>query len=424
MRRRVLLTVVAVCALGITVLFIPMALVIRAQNQHIDQLELQRLAAAAARTAPADPTHNRTWQPADTDPHHRYGLYDARGTRIAGTGPPTADAVVRDALRGGVATGRHDADITAAASMSTPFGGAVRVAESVQESTARTAAALARLLALAVATIAIAAVIGWFLVRRLLAPVTALRNAATQLGHGDFTVKIPDTRLDEFDEIGQALTSSAHRIRGLIERERAFTADASHQLRNPLAAVIVALETELLAPRPDSRTIVTESLHALIQMKHTITNLLQLARDTATTHDTTPLAALLRDLYDRWSPAFTAAGRPLTVPPITGDAHVSPVAVHHILDVLLDNALRHGRGNVTLNATPVQGGVAITVTDAGPGPRHPDNLFHRRDITATGTGIGLALARSLAEAEGARLNLRNPGAPTTFELLIPHPDPS
>lgn len=103
MRRRVLLTVVAVCALGVIVLFVPTALVIRTQNQHIDQLELQRLATSAARTVTSDPTRSRTWAPPDTDPHHRYGLYDARGARIAGSGPDTADIVVRDALRDGVA---------------------------------------------------------------------------------------------------------------------------------------------------------------------------------------------------------------------------------------------------------------------------------------------------------------------------------
>ena len=96
--------------------------------------------------------------------------------------------------------------------------------------------------------------------------------------------------------------------------------------------------------------------------------------------------------------------------------------MRHILHVLVDNALRHGRGAVTVAADRTPGGLAVTVTDAGSGPARPATMFGRRDPDATGTGIGLAMAPSLAEAEGARLRLRS-GAPTTFELLMPGTPP-
>lgn len=414
-------TVIAVCALGVTVFFVPAALVIRAQNQHIDQLELQRLAVAAARTVQSEPTSSRTWIPPDADSHHQYGLYDANGSRISGSGPPISDAVVGDALRDGVAAGRTDSDITAAAALQSGKG-AVRVSESLEESAARTTATLARLMTVAAATVAVATLIGWYLVRRLLAPVTALQTAAVALGRGDFTATVPTTGLAEMDDLGHALTVSAQRVGDLIGRERAFSADASHQLRNPLAAATLALETELMAPRADPRAIIEESLQALTRLEHTITGLLRLTRDTATINALTELPGLFNDLLVRWTPPYATAGRPFTVRPATGHVSMSATALHHILDVLIDNALQHGRGEVTVSATPIQGGVAITVTDTGPGPGHTATLFARRDHTASG-GIGLALARSLAEAEGARLTLRNPGSPTTFDLVIPHHDP-
>lgn len=417
-----MLTVVAVCALGMAVFFIPAALVIRSQNQHIDQLELQRLAVTAARTVPPDPTSEHTWTPSDADTQHRYGLYDADGARIAGSGPPEADLVVRNALRDGVAAARTESDVTAAAAIHTR-NVVVRVAESLEESTARTTTTLARLMAVAAATVAVAALIGWYLVRRMLAPVTVLQTAAVALGEGDFTTAIPTTGLAEMDDFGRALTVSAQRIGDLIGRERAFSADASHQLRNPLAGAILALETELLAPRPNPRTILEESLQALTRLEQTVDSLLRLARDTTTKTAPTELSSVLDELRDRWEPAYVSGGRPFTIRVATGYVGMPATTLHHILDVLIDNALQHGRGEVTVTATSIRGGVAINVTDTGPGPSHTATLFSRRDPTATGTGIGLALARALAEADGARLTLKNRGSPTTFELVITSRDP-
>ena len=431
MTRRVLLTVVAVCALGVAVFFVPAALLVREQHRQTDLLEMQRLAAIAARSVPPDLGDAAGWRPPDPDTrrHHSYALYDAAGRLIAGRGPDTADPTVSRALRLEVASGFTDTEVVAAATVGAPgrVGGAVRVAEPARDSTERTMVSLAWMSTLALGAVGLAALAGWWLLRRLLGPVVALRAAAERLGQGDFTVNIPATGLAELDDLGRALTLSAERIGRLVERERAFSADASHELRTPLTAVIVALETELLAPRPDRRAVLIESLEALTRLERTVTDLLRLARDGAGQRTALDIAAVLDQLRADWIPRFQAAGRTLEVR--QGQLPVVPAseaAVRHILDVLVDNSLRHGRGAVTVAAAPAPGGLAITVTDAGPGPSHPATMFGRRDPDAIGTGIGLSLARSLAEAEGARLRLRA-GAPTTFELLIPEtvpaPDP-
>lgn len=431
MTRRILGVLLAVCALAVTVFFIPMALLARDQYQRTDLLELQRISLQTVRTIPTDPDDLAGWQPpATAEADHEYAIYDPSGRRLTGQGPQMADAPVIDALAGDVEGRIGDDQIVAA----TPLGsgaapiGVLRVAESRGESTGRTTTVIAGMAGLAVLAFAFAAAAGWWLVRRLLHPVKRLRAAAELVGEGDFTVTVPATNLPELDAVGQALASSTDRIRRLVERERAFSADASHQLRTPLAGVILALETELLAPRPDRRTVLKESLDTLLGLEVIIEDLLALARDDTTPHQPVNLAALLDEQQQTWAPRYRSAGRSLEVR-AGHDVEVttSAVAVRHILDVLLDNALKHGAGAVLLTTTDTPGGAVVTVTDEGPGPSHLETLFQRRQPGASGTGIGLALARSLAEAEGARLILRS-SPPTTFELLLPtrptpHPGP-
>jgi signal transduction histidine kinase len=85
--------------------------------------------------------------------------------------------------------------------------------------------------------------------------------------------------------------------------------------------------------------------------------------------------------------------------------------------VLVDNAARHGDGTVHVEARPIDRSLAIDVSDEGPGVPEPASAFTRR--SGDGSGIGLALARSLAEADGGRLDLvgTRTGA-TTFTLLL------
>ncbi|MDT7630345.1 MAG: hypothetical protein QOI50_2275, partial [Pseudonocardiales bacterium] len=90
-----------------------------------------------------------------------------------------------------------------------------------------------------------------------------------------------------------------------------------------------------------------------------------------------------------------------------------------VLTVLLDNAVGHGGGGVTVAIRDAGQALAIDVSDQGTGVTIPtDQLFTRRAAGAAGHGIGLALARSLAEAEGGRLRLTTP-SPPTFTLLLP-----
>jgi signal transduction histidine kinase len=112
------------------------------------------------------------------------------------------------------------------------------------------------------------------------------------------------------------------------------------------------------------------------------------------------------------------------VDPATPQVLISSTALSTVVDVLVENAARHGRGAVSIEATPARpAGAVIVVTDEGHLGGDRGALFQRRSPHAQGHGIGLALARSLAHAEGARLQLARID-PTTFEVLIAAEVPS
>jgi len=96
----------------------------------------------------------------------------------------------------------------------------------------------------------------------------------------------------------------------------------------------------------------------------------------------------------------------------------SPGAIRQILDVLLDNAVTHGDGEVTLSGSRVGQGAVVSVADHGHTTVDGEVIFVRRSVTASGSGIGLALARRLAEAEDLRLVLADPGPGVVFHLVF------
>lgn len=97
-------------------------------------------------------------------------------------------------------------------------------------------------------------------------------------------------------------------------------------------------------------------------------------------------------------------------------------AIETILDVLLDNALHHGSGLVSIDTDTTSGTACIAVSDEGTSGLANEQIFERHRSSTGSTGIGLHLARTLAEAEGARLRLVRTD-PTTFRLLLPLSDP-
>jgi signal transduction histidine kinase len=223
----------------------------------------------------------------------------------------------------------------------------------------------------------------------------------------------------EIDDVADSLSRSAHRVERTLARERAFSTDASHQLRTPLAGLRLQLETALEGPDTKLRHAIGTAIGAADRLELTITDLLALSRDTLAGDRELPLPALLDEVRRDYHANLAAVGRRLDVRahPDLPSAAASRQATRQVFGVLLDNALQHGHGTVTVIARETTEALAVDITDEGR-IEAPEQLFVRRSPNAAGHGIGLALARSLAEAEGGRLRL-SAQAPTTFTLLLP-----
>jgi signal transduction histidine kinase len=423
MTRRIFLTTLAVTILAVALFGIPLAIVVDRRIHDDAVIELQRAAGAAAvalpsRFDPADPIELPV-----TESGMRLAVYDRAGHLVGGIGPATADVVVAATADGRV----HDGVVGRERVVALPLpgdeqaSGAIRAAEprgEVRERVLRTWLAMAALGALAVA---VAAGAGALLARRLTRPVQRLRDASVRLGQGDFTIAAPHSGMSELDDAADALAATAQRLGTLVERERAFAADASHQLRTPLASLRLALENELADPRPDATLVLRDTLADVDRLDDTIRDLLALTRDVPVERAPIALDGLVRDAEARWHGLLAAEGRLLRVDvdPTTAPVLASPTAVSTVLDVLLDNALRHGIGAVTITASPApRTGALVVVGDEGEVTASDEVLFARRSPEARNHGIGLALARSLAQAEGSRLLVAS-RRPTAFELVLP-----
>jgi signal transduction histidine kinase len=273
--------------------------------------------------------------------------------------------------------------------------------------------------------IALAGVSAIVQANRLTRPLRRLRDSAARLGRGDFTIESPHVGLPEVDEVGRALTVSARRLGDAMAREQAFSSHASHQLRTPIAGLRVTLETELSAPRAEPALALHECLAIADRLETTVNDLLRLARERAT-DERLDFDAVVGHARAYWAPVFAAADRSLRVSfadelPVV---HAATAAIRQAVDVLVDNANRHGAGAIDLTVEAVAGGVAIRVTDEGPGiTQNADRLFDGVPRRSGGHGIGLPLARTLVEAEGGRLRLKARGPHPCFEIVLPAVEP-
>lgn len=350
-------------------------------------------------------------------------LYRPDGKRVIGTGPARADDVVRQAVSGEVTSDSEAAGGHAVAvpvTDGTTVIGVIRATSPYPGAWLRIIGAWSVMVALG----AVAVGATWLMARRqasrLSAPLESLAGAAQRLGEGDFSVRTTPSGIPEIDAAGSALDVTASRLDDLVSRERAFSSTASHQLRTPLTGLQLTLETAIDAPAPAQRAAVVQALESAERLERTISDLLSLARHAPQDRATLPLGELVADWSVAWAPVLEGRDRQLRVivAPALPDAQASESAVRQVVDVLLDNAVVHGSGDVGLVVRDAGTTLAIDVTDQGSGPPEAGEVFRTRAGGDPGHGIGLALARALAEAEGGRLVLSR-ARPPVFSLLLP-----
>ena len=312
----------------------------------------------------------------------------------------------------------QESDLSESASVD--GGGEVTLRRSAFLVDERVSNALTPIVVLGMLLVAVAAGLAYAAAVLLARPFRQLAGYAVELGRGRFDLGIPRYDVPEADTIGRALQQSAGQLHDLVRREREFASNVSHQLRTPITALRLELEDLSLwpeTPKPVADEL-TRSLVQVDRLQATVTDLLDLARARRIGgSEDVDLARVVRETVERWRPAAGTRDIALAV---AGEvhAHQAPGPVEQVLDVLVDNALRHGSGTVTLALLDENHHIDIRVSDQGR-DRPGDEVFHRNvGSVGQGLGIGLTVAAEIADALGGRLTLVD--APcTTFLLQLP-----
>ena len=258
------------------------------------------------------------------------------------------------------------------------------------------------------------------LTRWILRPVHDLDATAHEIATGRMAARALDgTGPPELRHLTGSFNEMAANVERVVERQRNFLTDASHQLRNPLHALLLRLDSLALRAPHGEEVEVDAAANEGRHLAAILERLLQLAQ--AEEADPQPECIDLDDLIeqriDAWRPAAHAKGMTIGR---GGEAHVEaladPVALSSALDVVLDNAVKFGPAGSTVRVSVAReaGGAVVAVRDEGPGMA-PDELGRagdrfwrgRRHQNVDGSGLGLAIARTLLERSGARLELRS-----------------
>jgi len=274
-------------------------------------------------------------------------------------------------------------------------------------------------------SVGIGAAVATVTARRLAGPLEDVADRATRLGMGDFRPVPARHGIPELDRVADLLDTSAAALAELIARERDLVGDVSHQLRSRLTALLLRLDELAAHPDPDTAAEAEAALEQAERLGAVLDDLLRATEEArAATAEPVELAALLGEVVADWQPQADADRRPLRLRVADAlVARVTPGRLREALGVLIDNALRHGAGVVTLSARWTGVGpdrmVVVEVTDGGEGV--PEDLaarvFDRGISGASSTGVGLALARALVEADGGRLELSS-ARPARFAVYL------
>jgi signal transduction histidine kinase len=278
----------------------------------------------------------------------------------------------------------------------------------------------------ALVAVSIAVVLGLLYAQRIVRPLEELAGAADRLGSGDTGPLGRRYGIQELDRVAEGLDGSAQRINDLLSAERDFAVDASHQLRTPLTALSMRLE-EMVAAADYPEVVREEGAAALAQTERLADVVGQLLGRARRTAPGVPTVASVDEIVGQqvveWEPAFRRLNRRLAVAGEKGlFAYATPGGAAQVIATLLDNALVHGDGTVTIRTSRTRRSVVVEVRDEGSGvPSELAPRIFERSVSGspTGTGLGLALARMIAAADGGQVVLVRP-RPAVFALFLPH----
>lgn len=259
--------------------------------------------------------------------------------------------------------------------------------------------------------------------RRAVGASADLVDLASRFSAGEARLSPVRSGVREFDHVSDIIARRAHDMTKSLAAERDFAADASHQLRTPLTALLMRLEEiSFMAEKAVVKEEASIAIAQVERLTRVVDDLLGRGRAAGGPTPVVSLDTTIAALQREWQPAFEQARRSVRVRGERGlFVRSTPVALSQVLSTLLENSLVHGRGTVDVHARRSGPSVVVEISDQGDGvpPAMAPHIFERSVSSGTGasTGLGLALARDLAESNGGRLDLVQ-AQPARFALFL------
>ena len=301
------------------------------------------------------------------------------------------------------------------------------------------------LLFLTPGVILLAALGGHWMSRKALQPVAALAAQARLINDRNLDTRLPeaDTR-DEISDLSKTLNQMLERIDRAFASIRAFTGNASHELRTPISLMRAEIDVALLRPREavDYQSTLVRLNEEAVRMTNLVENLLSLARADggAEAMSLAPIEVrcLFRNIHRTWASAMVGAQLDFQIDDpdddlvLLGDTN----GLQRLLSILLENAAKFTSpdGSVTLSATRIGDRGVLSVHDTGIGisgedlPRIFDRFYRGpqpANTSSRGSGLGLSLAKWIAERHGTHLTVKSqPGQGSCFAISLPSVAPS
>lgn len=280
-------------------------------------------------------------------------------------------------------------------------------------------------------TLLAAAVIAMLVATAVTRRLRRLRDAAEQVAAGELSARVDNSGAGELGDLAASFNMMAARVQQLVEGQRDFAGDASHQLRTPLTALRLRLEGASATAAADpvaARQSLAAATAEVDRLQRLIDGLLMLARadGAQAARVRVDLAEVAHDRAVAWQPlAEERSARIQAVAYAPAWVWAVPGTVEQIVDNYVDNALEvtPPGGTITVRITRAVDRCVLSVEDVGPGltaeqREHAFDRFWRAGTDGGGSGLGLAVVRSLARASGGEVRLEAASPEGTRALAV------
>jgi signal transduction histidine kinase len=283
------------------------------------------------------------------------------------------------------------------------------------------------LAAIAAVVLAAASLVALRFARATVRPLAELERAAAAAGAGNLEARAPVEGPPEIRSLARRFNEMVARLDELLRTQDEFVADASHELRSPLAALRLGFENLEGEIGPESRPTLEIVSRELERLSRAVEALLALARADRRLSEPAQVdvGTVAEGRIALWSPLCEERAVTLVSRVEEGlTAHATPGGLDSVLDNLLANALEVSPtgGTITLSATRLATWAEIRVSDEGPGMTSEDlsrafDRFWRANSESEGSGLGLAIVRRLVSADGGEVELR-PGTGGGIDAVV------